>query len=250
MRKHAVWSLLFVFCLTCYGPVFAQSTGGTLAAAGDSYIVGDKIDETAYQLAPGDIVEANLIVGDRDLSLKYDLPVGPDGKIFFPKVGEIFLLGKNIPEAKQLVDSRIREVYKEKYALSFRLFQPRRVQVYLTGSEDKPLYIGEKKFVSVYGEVFRSGRYEYIPGKKFSDYISYAGGPTPRANLSFSSISRQNQRIGINGSAVIFDGKAADDVEIQPGDVINVPAQFFYFTDFGSFSTMVFTMLALYNTFH
>jgi protein involved in polysaccharide export with SLBB domain len=255
MKKNVVWSLLLMFSVSFYAPAFAQASvggsaaGGSLAVAGDGYIVGDKIDETAYKLAPGDIVEANLIVGENDLSLNYNLPIGPDGKIFFPKIGEISLVGKNIPEAKLLVDAQIKQVYKEKYLLSFRLFQPRRIQVYLTGSEDKPLYIGEKKFVSIYGEVSRSGRYEYIPGKKFTDYISYAGGPTPRANLSFASISRQNQKININGSDVIFNGNVAADLDIQPGDVINVPAQFFYFTDFGSFSSMLLTFVALYNTF-
>jgi len=183
------------------------------------------------------------------MSLNYNLTIGPDGKIFFPKVGEILLLGKNIPEAKKIVDQEIKRVYKETYKLSFRLGQPRKVQVYLTGSEDKPLYIGEKKFVSIYGEVARSGRFEYIPNKKFSDYISYAGGPGPRANLSYCTITRKNQKLNINGSDVIFNGNVDADTNIQPGDVINVPAQFIYFTDLGSFASTIFTVLALYNTF-
>jgi polysaccharide export outer membrane protein len=200
-------------------------------------------------LGPGDQLEANLIIGDNALSVENKLLIGPDGKIFFPQVGEIGLMGLTIPQAKKLIDSRIKNIYKEKYTFSLRLLKPRQVQIYLTGSEEKPLYIGEKKFVSVYGEVARSGRFEYLPGKKFSDYISYAGGPLPRANLSVTTITRQNSKYYINGSDVIFNGNTAKDLEIEPGDVINIPAQFVYFTDLGSFSTTVFTILALYNTF-
>jgi protein involved in polysaccharide export with SLBB domain len=248
MRKIMVWILLLLFTTVFYAPVFAQESVAP-SVGSDNYVVGDKIDESLYKLAPGDMVGANIIVGDNALSFDYSFTIGPDGKIFFPEIGEIDLAGKTVPEAKVLVDSKIRQKYSEKYIFSFRLVQPRKIQVYLTGSDDKPLYIGEKKFVSIYGEVSKSGRFEYIPGKKFSDYISYAGGPTPRANLSYSSISRKDQKININGSDVIFNGKTEADVLILPGDVINVPAQFFYFTDFGSFSSMLLTFIALYNTF-
>jgi len=245
MRK--IISVLLVICLLVplmSGMIVAQDAGSF-----SDYFVGDTIDETSYKLGPGDQVSANLIVGNNDLSFDYNFVIGPDGKIFFPKVGEIDLLGKTIPEAKDLIDEKIEAAYKEKYELSFRLAQPRRVQIYLTGSEQKPLYISEKKFVSVYGEVAKGGRFEYLPGKKFSDYISYAGGPTPRANLALATITRQNEKFSIDGSDVIFNGNTSKDMEIMPGDVINIPAQFFYFTDFGSFSNMLLTMVLLYNTF-
>jgi protein involved in polysaccharide export with SLBB domain len=248
-RKLAV-ILLFVM-LTNMGlaiATFAQEGGGIVGNNAD-YFVGDTIVENEYKLGPGDQLEANLIVGNNALAIENNLIVGPDGKIFFPKVGEINVVELTIPQAKKLMDEKIRKIYAEKYTFSLLLRQPRRVQIYLTGSEDKPLYLGEKKFVSVYGEVYRSGRFEYLPGKRFSDYISYAGGPAPRAHLSMATITRQNKKYSINGSDVIFNGNASKDMGIEPGDVINIPAQFIYFTDLGSFSSTVFTILALYNTF-
>ncbi|MFA6169567.1 MAG: polysaccharide biosynthesis/export family protein [Candidatus Margulisiibacteriota bacterium] len=243
MKRFIVFGLI----LSLVSPVFSQIDA--VPNLDDGYLVGDNIDESVYKLAPGDGVEANLIVGENDLSLNYRFNIGPDGKIFFPKVGEILLLGKTIPDAKQTINEKIKSVYKEKYLFSFRLVQPRRVQIYLTGSEDKPLYVGEKKYVSVYGEVARAGRFEYIPGRNFSDYISYAGGPTQRANLSSSTITRKDKKFTVNGAGIIFNGNLKDDMAIEPGDVINVPAQFFYFTDFGSFSAMILTFVALYSTF-
>lgn len=242
--------LLLVLFLNIGVPAMAEVTAGNgNLANGADYMVGDKIIEADYKLGPGDQIEANLIVEDNALSVVNKLYVGPDGKIFFPQVGEINIMGLTIPEAKKLIDGRIQKIYKEKYTFSFRLLKPRQVQIYLTGSEERPYYIGEKKFVSVYGEVYRSGRFEYLPGKKFSDYISFAGGPAPRAQLSGATITRQNRKYNINGSDVIFNGNIAKDMAIEAGDVINIPAQFIYFTDLGSFSTTVFTILALYNTF-
>jgi polysaccharide export outer membrane protein len=242
--------LLLVFIINFQIPAWAQTQGGVaVPAIGGEYFVGDAINDNNYKLGPGDQLKANLIVGDNAMSLDYDFAIGPDGKIFFPKIGEIDLLGLTIPEAKKLVNEHIKKVYTEDYTFSFRLFSPRQIRIYLSGSEDKPLFMGDKKYVSVYGEVQKSGRFEYIPRMKFSDYISFAGGPNPRAHLSMATITRQNQKISINGSDVIFNGNTARDVEIEAGDVINIPTQFIYFTDLGSFSTTIFTILALYNTF-
>lgn len=263
--KKIVWALIVTFVFTFCSPIYALeawrlsevnipagpsvgTTGVSTINAASNYS-GNAIVEDEYQLAPGDQVAVNLIVGDNDMSISQVFSIGPDGKIYFPNIGEIDLLGLTIPKAKELIDKKIKESYKEKYSFSFRLSQPRRIQIYLTGSEDKPLYIGEQKFVSVYGEVARAGRFEFLPGKKFTDYISYAGGPTARANLSFASITRRNQKITINGSDVIFGGNSSADLEIMPGDVINVPTQFFYFNDFASFTSLLFTMLAFYTTF-
>jgi polysaccharide export outer membrane protein len=250
LNRSIVKILLLVFIINFQIPVWAQTQGGVAAPiGGGDYFVGDSINDNDYKLGPGDQLKANLIVGDNAMSLDYDFVIGPDGKIFFPKVGEINLLGLTVSEAKILVNKHIKKAYQEEYYLSFRLFSPRQIRIYLSGSEDKPLFMGDKKYVSVYGEVQKSGRFEYLPGKKFSDYISYAGGPNPRAHLSMATITRQNQKLYINGSDVIFNGNIKKDVEIEPGDVINIPTQFIYFTDLGSFSTTIFTILALYNTF-
>lgn len=240
-----ILSMFLMICLLLPfvpGKAIAQET----SPAAD-YFVGSAIVEEEYKLGPGDQISANLIIGNNDMSLDHDFVIGPDGKIFFPNVGEMNLLGLTIPEAKNLIDSRIKKTYKEKYSFSFRLVQPRKIQIFLSGSEDKPLYMGEKYFVYVYGEVSRKGRFEYLPGKKFSDYISYAGGPTPRSHLAATTITRGGKIYNINGLDVIFNGNSSNDMEILPGDVINVPANFFYFSDFGSFANTIILAITLYT---
>ena len=60
--------------------------------------------------------------------------------------------------------------------------------------------------------------------------------------------TRANKKIGINGSDVIFNGDTSKDMVILPGDVINVPGNFFYVTDFSSFANTILLALTLYST--
>ena len=118
---------------------------------------------------------------------------------------------------------------------------------------DKLLFEGKETFIYIYGAVNKGGRFEFIPGHKLSDYLSYADGPTNRALLGSVGITRQvggkAQKLSIDASDILYNGNSKNDVEIFGGDVINVPVNFFYFSDFSSFASMIFTGLALYNTF-
>lgn len=108
-------------------------------------------------------------------------------------------------------------------------------------------------YVSIYGEVGAKGRMPYAPGKKLSDYIFLAGGPTDKAILGSVTVTRQENgkpRVyWVDLGKIIKEGDTSRDIEIKPGDIINVPANFFYFADFAGFSTMILTFVGLYNTF-
>jgi polysaccharide export outer membrane protein len=121
-----------------------------------------------------------------------------------------------------------------------------------TNGEGKLLFEGKETFVYVYGEVNRSGRFEYVPGRRVSDYISYAGGPTSKALLGSVSLTRQEngkaKKYGLDVSDILYNGNSRNDIEVNGGDVINVPGNFFYFSDFASFVNTVLLGLTLYNT--
>jgi protein involved in polysaccharide export with SLBB domain len=100
--------------------------------------------------------------------------------------------------------------------------------------------------------VARSGRFEYVPGRRVSDYISYAGGPTVKALLGWTSVARQEngkaKKLQIDVSDIIYNGNSRNDIEVMGGDVISVPGNFFYFADFASFVNMILLGLTLYST--
>ena len=125
-------------------------------------------------------------------------------------------------------------------------------QLSVETSNNKLLLQGKETFVYIYGEVARSGRFEYVPGRKLSDYISFAGGPTAKALLNSVTVTRQvngkSEKIAVNVADVLYNGKAENDLEISGGDVINVPGNFFYVADFTSFVNTVLLALTVYVT--
>lgn len=301
------------------------------------------VDPKNYKLGPGDLLGVHIIVGDSELSVDHSLLVGADGKVFFPNIGEIYLSGLNLVDAKSKLDSKIKSVYKESYKLSVLLVQPKKVKIYLSGmvknpgpltvydnlrvseiisqaggvvsgasnryvyikrigpdgkeklliadlfeayrsrdiskdirieagdiidvpdsenflisknkekdNSNKLLFEGKETFVYVYGDVARSGRFEYIPGKRLSDYISFAGGPTGRALLSGVTVTRQidnkSYKYNINAADVVYNGNYKNDIEIVGGDVVFVPGNFFYVSDFSNFANTVLLGFTLYST--
>ncbi|MFC1478335.1 SLBB domain-containing protein [Candidatus Margulisiibacteriota bacterium] len=108
-----------------------------------------------------------------------------------------------------------------------------------------------EEFVYVQGDVGNPGRLGYVPGKKLSDYLNVAGGALARADLGNVTIARQvggkAEIIKIDAYKILKLGEMSGDIEINGGDVINVPANFFYVNDFMSFSNIVLTTVALYN---
>jgi protein involved in polysaccharide export with SLBB domain len=300
------------------------------------------VDAATYIVGPGDQLAVHIIVGDAELSIDHYLLVGADGKVFFPQVGEIYLAGESLNQAKAKLESSVRAAYHERFVLSLLLSQPKKVKIYLTGmiknpgpiavydnsriseviaaaggpvsgasnryvyirrgsgadektivadlfeayrsrdvtkdvrvqvgdiievpdannerisqdkstaDESKLLFEGKETFIYVYGEVNRSGRFEYVPGRRVSDYISYAGGPTAKALLNSVSLTRQEdgkpKKYDLDVSDILYNGNSKNDLEVLGGDVINVPGNFFYFADFSGFVNTVLLGLTLYNT--
>jgi protein involved in polysaccharide export with SLBB domain len=356
-----------------------------------------------YRLGPGDQLEVHLIVDDNALALDYNFVINPEGKIFFPNIGEISLYGLSLNEAKTRMTKEIRRKYREKFSLSLMISSPKLVKIYVTGQVLNPglytvydgakiseiinavgispggsnrsgiikrngkdikvdlykvlykgdiafdisikmgdvievpkmgsarvtvmgevprpgqyelhkgerledalamagyvgvnsalsevAYLKRKKgkeefdnyklnlydmylkndesqnvelsdgdiisipaiqaYVYVYGEVGHGGRLDFIPGQKLSDYINMAGGPLARANLSGVTVTRQENGkprvFRVDAGKIMHRGVTDKDIEVLAGDVINVPANFFYFQDFASFANTVLLAITLYS---
>ena len=108
-----------------------------------------------------------------------------------------------------------------------------------------------EEYVYVQGDVSKTGRQNYDPGKKMSDYLNLAGGPLAKADLSGVTVVRSNRDkskvINVNAYNILRLGNKNEDIEILAGDVINVPGNFFYVNDFASFSSIIMTAVGLYN---
>lgn len=294
------------------------SLGSTAPALNEEFLTPVISDD--YLLGTGDQLETHIIVGDNALILDYTFVINPEGKIFFPNVGEMNLAGLSLGKAREVMVRKIKKKYPEKFELSLMVSNPKKITVYVTGQIDKPglksipdgtrlsqflkaigvgkggadfsedVYVMRKKdsdfkhyklklfevflennpqnillengdivavpamksYVYVYGEVARSGTYGYIPGQTLASYLNIAGGPTPQANLGSVTITRrENGRpkvYRINASDILQKGIVESDIEIYPGDVISVPRNFFYFSDFASFANTILLAFTLYST--
>ena len=91
-----------------------------------------------YILGPGDRLEVHLIVGDNALVLNYTFVINPEGKIFFPNVSEISLIGLSLKAAHQKLAAEIKKKYKERFELFLMVSVPKMINIYVTGQIANP----------------------------------------------------------------------------------------------------------------
>ncbi|MFA5104961.1 MAG: polysaccharide biosynthesis/export family protein [Candidatus Margulisiibacteriota bacterium] len=232
----------------------------TLGPSPSYYMQNDTVDsiltsERAYAdyfLGMGDIIDVHMLVGDNSLALDYTFEIASNGAIFFPNIGQIKLSGLKIKEAQEYIKKEVRKKFLEGFTLTVVLKQPRLTRVYLSQDEFIQSLANLNKFVYVYGEVSRAGRYTYFVNKRLSDYINLAGGPSSAANLAYVTVTRNengsSRNYNINASDILFKANHTYDMVIQEGDVISVPKNWFYFSDFASFASLIMLTLTFYAT--
>lgn len=150
-----------------------------------------------YRLGIGDKLKVQVF-GEPDLSGAFE--VGASGNVGMPLVGEIPAQGRPVAEFREAVARKLAEGY---------LKSPK-VTVEITNY--RPIY--------VHGEVRTGGEFQFKSGLKVRDAIALAGGYTYRANQSYIMLTRPgvalNARVANTG-----------DLEILPGDNIQIPERFF-----------------------
>lgn len=150
-----------------------------------------------YRLGVGDKILINVF-GQSDLSMETRLP--DVGKINYPFLGELKLVGLTLSEVENLIYEGLKEDY---------LVNP---SVAVSIVEYRPFFID--------GEVKNPGGYPYQPGLSVNKAAALAGGYTERASRSDIQIIRER-----NGQQTTLEVGVGH--LIQPGDIITVPQRFF-----------------------
>ncbi len=152
---------------------------------------------SSYRLGVGDKVAINVF-GQSDLSMETRLP--DVGKINYPFLGELKLVGLTLSEVEKLIYNGLEGDY---------LVNP---SVAVSIVEYRPFFID--------GEVKNPGGYPYQPGLSVNKAAALAGGYTERASRSDIQVVRERdgrqETIEVNVSHLI-----------QPGDIITIPQRFF-----------------------
>jgi len=160
-------------------------------------------------LGPGDSFEVS-VYGEVDLSGKHH--VSDDGSFNYPLVGRIEVAGLRAGE----VADRIREAL-----IARDILRSPNVSVTITEQVSKRF--------SALGAVAKPGSYPFVPGTTALQAITLAGGLTPVARGDSVVLTRrvdgELKRFNVPVDS-ISEGEA-EDIPLEPGDILFVPERIF-----------------------
>lgn len=161
-----------------------------------------------YRLGPGDEIIID-VWGNNEAQIRQS--ISPEGRIIVDQIGPIYLNGLTVKEA----NDRIKGIFAQKYA-----------DVADSGS-DISLSLGQLRTiqVDVMGEVSLPGTYRISPFSTLFHALYNAGGTTDAGTLRSIEILRNGRRIATADIYdYLFNGIRSNDIRLQEGDVIVVPA--------------------------
>ncbi|MEW5767702.1 MAG: SLBB domain-containing protein [bacterium] len=180
---------------------------------GDYLLEGAALTPPDYRLGPGDILNINIW---GKLNTSYRLQVTPEGKIFIPGVGELFIQNLTIGQTQEMVWKQVGKYYKDI-----------EVNVLLTGL--RPIR------VFVLGRVRQPDIYRFSPLDHVSTAIKKAGGLEPSGSIRRIQLRRnpapraQNpernlpSEIEVDLYRFFIRGELAQNPLLEADDVIYVP---------------------------
>ena len=173
-----------------------------------------KKDEVPIQ--PGDRLKIKIYPED-DYIKGGEVPVSADGNITLSLIGKVNVAGKLTAQVEQMIGKIVDADY---------LVNPEVVVEVVKRSESA------KQTVIVFGQVRKPGPYDIPPDKKhftLLEAISQAGGFTEIANIKKIKVvhnhAGQKSVVHVNGEAVMSG--QAEDIDLEPGDVITVSESVF-----------------------
>ncbi|MDO3388889.1 SLBB domain-containing protein [Bacteroides sp. ET489] len=158
-----------------------------------------------YQLGPGDEVIID-IWGASQTSIRQTIT--PDGTINMQELGPIYLSGMTVEEANRFLKNKLGTVFSnENNQIQVTLGNTRTIQINIMGEVVQPGTYALSAFSTVFHALYR------------------AGGVNDIGSLRNVQLVRNGKKIAaVDVYDFIMQGKIKDDVRLQEGDVIIVPA--------------------------
>ena len=172
--------------------------------------VQSAVPETDYLIGPEDILE--LIVFDIE-ELNLTVKVKSDGTIKLPLLGELSAIGVTVSQLEEEITLRLAEKY---------LNDP---QVIINVAEFR------SQRVSILGAVSRPGFYDLQTKQTLMDIFSRCGGIKSEAGdrCFIFRKSLPDAPLIISLKELLQEGRMGINVELHPGDVINIPIRNKYY---------------------
>lgn len=164
-----------------------------------------------YRLGPGDEVIID-IWGASQNTIRQQ--ISPDGTINIQKIGPVFLSGLTITQANDHLKKTLNKIYNGLANSS-------------DSSSDISLTLGNTRTIqiNVMGEVVQPGTYALSSFSTVFHALYRAGGVSDIGSLRNVQLVRNGKKIAaIDVYEFIMKGNAQDDIRLQEGDVVIVPA--------------------------
>jgi polysaccharide export outer membrane protein len=161
--------------------------------------------ENAYEFQPGDILAISVW---KEPTLQGDYLIRPDGNVSFPLIGEISTSHRTVAELQKTIVDKLKGFISDPVvAVSVREIR------------------GNK--IYVIGQVVHGGEFVVNLRVNIVQALSMAGGLTPFASLDNISVLRRTadgqQALPFHFSEVVHGRNLAQNIDLQPGDVVVVP---------------------------
>lgn len=158
-----------------------------------------------YQLGPGDEVIID-IWGASQTNIRQTIT--PDGTINMQELGPIYLSGMTVEEANRFLKNKLGTVFSnENNQIQVTLGNTRTIQINIMGEVVQPGTYALSAFSTVFHALYR------------------AGGVNDIGSLRNVQLVRNGKKIAaVDVYDFIMQGKIKDDIRLQEGDVIIVPA--------------------------
>jgi protein involved in polysaccharide export with SLBB domain len=160
--------------------------------------------------APGD-----LIVGADDelririwgqVNFSANLRVSREGEIYLPKIGNVHVAGLPFSAISAHLRSAIERVYRN-FDMSVDMGEIHSIQIYVTGLARRP------------------GEYTVSALSTLVDAVFMSGGPSAAGSMRHVQLKREGKVVtDFDLYALLVKGDKTGDVQLQPGDVLYIPA--------------------------
>ena len=190
-------------------PVFGSGVFFTRSLRFDPFLSGPVGDD--YRLGPGDAISL-MLTGDVE-RVHERLIVSRSGDVFIPVVGLVGVQGRTLGEVRDLLYSRLGQVYG-----SIRREAGATTTFTVTVATLRVIQ------VRVLGAVVRPGAYQLSSLGTLLQALYYAGGPTDEGSYRRLVLSRPGEEPReVDTYPYLHSGATSGDPRLQSGDVVFVP---------------------------
>jgi protein involved in polysaccharide export with SLBB domain len=198
--------------LTEFQRFVAATTGQILPVYGASLFAGHQASFGPLSQAPAP--EDLIVSADDELRIRIwgqvnfsaNLRVSREGEIYLPKIGSVHVAGLPFSEVQDHLREAIERVYRN-FELSVDLGEIHSIQVYVTGQARQP------------------GEYTVSALSTLVDAVFASGGPSSAGSMRHIQLKRAGKVVtDFDLYELLVKGDKTGDMQLQPGDVLYIPA--------------------------